>query len=132
MGMLSKIINKYENSFGIVLWSFKQKRIEVWFFPKCFWIKPHKHPDENIEVIYFGFTTTEFYRKKEGQDIEKFIARWPQHMFKKLSVPHGVTHWFNCGLHLPLIAMNISTFLPGKQNRSAADDFQLVDNSDIK
>lgn len=124
------IINYHESCVGIVLFKWRQKFIQLWYCPKGYEIKPHSHPEEDIELMYL-FGSTVFYR--QNQNINYIIRGWldnPEsykpkwyNVFRRFSVPANTKHWFIVS-KWPLIFINFSTFSEGNKPKSAAVDFK--------
>ncbi len=115
------MLKKYESCIGITLFKFRKICIEIWYFPSHYEITPHKHPRENIEVLYI-FGSAVFYRispeTNEKQSAKmNFIPRF-------LTVPAGWIHGFRVS-KFPLIAINFAKFIDGDAT-SASEDIILT------
>lgn len=124
------MINRHEGCWGLVLFKWRQRFIQIWFCKSGYEIKPHSHPEEDIELMYiFGSTTffrmprwSKFYSTFDYMIPEKFTPKW-YHIFRTFTVNNGVRHWFKVS-KWPLVFINFSTFLPGNKAKSAAIDFK--------
>lgn len=109
--------------FGLSLPAFGRFKLEFWFICPRYEIKPHSHPNQDIELmLLFGHNVL---LTRNGN--EKFKAKiW--NIFKVFSIPAGVTHTFSVS-RFPLIFMNIEKWKVGVKPTSAADDFKEVTNA---
>lgn len=117
------MINYHEKCTGIVLFKWRQRFIQLWICKRGYEIKPHSHPEEDIELMYL-FGKTVFYRKHETYpDVnEVYKPKW-YHVFRTFTVKAGTIHWFTVS-SLPLVFINFSKFKKGYKAKSAAIDFK--------
>lgn len=116
---------KFECCKGLMLWLSKKWCVEIWYFPSGYKIKPHFHPNENIEVLYL-FGSASFYRihpdtEKKQEAIMNFIPKF-------LTVPAGWVHGFKVG-RFPLIAINFANFVYG-YSMSASKDIIVIESEE--
>ena len=118
------IFNSHGPCRGITLYSFKNKRAELWYIPANYKIIEHTHNQEDVELM-FVFGKTVFYRRNlETSEVSLATSTWK--MFCKcFSVKHFHSHWFSTS-SWPLFFINFQTFLPGNIRKSAAVDFQPI------
>lgn len=123
---LPKIISirRHECCVGLSLMNIGRFKIEIWYAPSGYEIKPHRHDHENIRLYFlFGHNVSFFRKRNSNSDWERFDARW-YHIGHGFTIRAGDCHKF-CVSKFPLIFMNIEEWLNGKPT-SAAEDFQLV------
>lgn len=115
-----KLINRHEKCWGIVLFKWRQKFIQLWYCPAGYNIQPHSHPEEDIELMYIAGTTT--FTRVINLRAQSFTPKW-YHIFQTFSVKAGTYHYFKVS-KWPLIFINFSTFKKGFKPKSAAIDFK--------
>lgn len=120
------IFNKYGPCRGVTLFKWKQFRLELWVIPARYTIIEHRHPEEDVELMYLAGSTAFCRRDIKTNITESAEVRWPRDFCKRYSVKNYHTHWFSVG-RWPLVFLNFQTFLSGCKPKSAAKDF-LVTN----
>lgn len=122
------VINRFGPCWGFTLYSFWNKRAEIWFIPANYTIVEHSHPSENVELCYI-FGRTKFLRRDlyTGK-IKEATMTW-RNWLTCFSVKHHHSHWFSTS-NWPLIFINFQTFLPGYKPVSASVDFTVTANYD--
>ena len=118
------VFNSYGPCRGITLFRYEQLRVELWYIPAGYDIVEHRHPKEDVELMYI-FGSSAFFRRdiRVGMP-EMFEPKFPRDLFKTFSVKHFHSHWFSVG-KIPLVFINFQTFLAGNEPVSAADDFLI-------
>lgn len=120
-----KFIHHYEGCISLTLFRWGSRNVEIWFCPANYKIIEHKHPNEDIELMFI-YGDAEFARRKNIEDVsEVFKASFPRHLFKLFSVKAGHYHYFTVSKR-PLIFINFSRWLNNTKPTSAADDFEVV------
>lgn len=119
------IFNRYESCRGFTIFKFKKFRIEIWYCPAKYEIIEHRHPEEDIELIFI-FGQTVFSRRDINSGVIESLATSWKMFGRKFSVKHYHSHWFKVG-RLPLIFINVQRFFNDYDVKSAAQDF-LVEN----
>lgn len=118
------LIRRHESCVGLLLFSYRQRTVELWYCPARYMIKEHSHPDEDIELAYlFGRTT--FYRRREPLDREQWFRPSWWNFCSRFSVPAGWSHRFNVG-KWPLVFINFAKWRVGVTPTSASVDFKLT------
>lgn len=114
------MFQKYGKCRGMTIFRYKQYNAEIWYAPVGTVIPAHKHPLEQIELMYL-FGSGWFSRIMNGT-IESAKAKWP---FSCFTVPKGVVHWFLVG-NWPLIFINFSRWTDGHKPTSASVDIEMI------
>lgn len=114
------LISRYERALGIRLWRWGTFQIELWFAPAGYKIRPHSHPDEDIELVFL-FGDAEFARQKWMQRPELFHATFPRHFGRRFSIAAGCVHWFTVSESM-LVFVNIERWR--RTPTSAAEDLK--------
>lgn len=119
------LINRYESCFGITLYKWGQYRAEIWFIPRNYSIVPHRHPSEDVELMFI-FGRTEFFRQSiRTWKIESLATTW-KCFGQCFSVMNYHYHSFKT-TNWPLVFINFQKFLTGCKPKSAASDFITKD-----
>ncbi len=116
------IFNKYGPCRGFTLFKFGQRRAEIWYIPSGYTIVEHRHPEEDVELMYLMGSTAFCRRDIRTNVVESAEVKWPKNFGCCYGVKHYHTHWFSVG-KWPLIFINFQKFLPGLKPKSAAIDF---------
>lgn len=123
-----KLIQHHESCLGLSLPAIGKYKIEFWYCPSEYEIKPHSHNNVDIKLMFlFGHNTRFFRCKPDGSNLISFLAR-SRHMFKVFNIYAGNIHWFTVS-KFPLIFINFERWktIPS----SAAIDFQLVQKEQL-
>ena len=120
------IFNRYGPCRGFTFFKWNQWRAEIWYIPSGYTIVEHRHPEEDVELMYL-MGSTEFCRRDIRTNVvESAPVKWPSNMFKCYGVKHYHTHFFTVG-KWPLIFINFQRFLNGTKPKSAAIDFLVTE-----
>lgn len=120
------IFNRYGPCKGLTLFKWNQWRAEIWYIPSGYTIVEHRHPEEDVELMYL-MGSTEFCRRDIRTNVvESAPVKWPSKMFKCYGVKHYHSHYFTVG-KWPLIFINFQHFLNGIKPKSAAVDFLVTE-----
>lgn len=120
------ILNKYGPCRGLTLFKWRQLRVELWYIPSGYSIVEHRHPSEDVELMYL-MGSTDFFRRSIKTGIPEMAeVRWPRDFGKRYSVMNYHTHWFSVG-KWPLVFINFQRFLPGLKPTSASVDFLITE-----
>ena len=114
---------KFESCRGLTIWKSKKRRIELWFCPPRFYVSPHRHPHQDIELTFL-FGSAEFYRLR-GKSLRIAIMVWPFTMFRTMTIEAQDYHGFETG-SLPLIFFNNCTWLGVDSNKSPSEDVEIL------
>lgn len=118
-----KLVHRHESCIGFSLPSIGKYKVEIWYCPSKYAIKPHSHDNINIKLMFiFGHNTKFFRSKSDGTGLITFLAR-ARHMFKTFTIHAGDLHWFSVSTY-PLVFINFETWKC--KPSSAAIDFQLT------
>jgi len=118
-----KLVNRYESCVGLSLPAIGRYKIEFWYAPAGYEIRPHTHPNVDIELMFLLGNKVMFYRRPVGRLLpDMFRAMW-YHIGRVFSVRAGDEHYFKVS-EWPLIFMNIEKW--HCEPTSAATDFKLI------
>ena len=121
------LFNRYESCWGLTLFRWFNKRVEIWFCAPGYKIIEHRHPMEDVELMFI-FGQTIFHRRSIYDNIKEDLKTNWRFFLLKFTVKHYHYHWFEVG-KLPLIFINFQTFLNGAKPQSAAKDFLVIDKT---
>lgn len=121
------LIHRYEQALGIRLWRWGFFQIEIWVCAPGYRIKPHSHPDEDIELVFL-FGDARFFRQQWISKVmpfppEEFHAQFPRHFGRRFSIRRGVVHWFEVSKHW-LVFLNCERWT--RKPTSAAEDLKPI------
>lgn len=116
------IFNRYGPCRGLTLFKWGQRRAEIWYIPSGYTIVEHRHPEEDVELMYLMGSTAFCRRDIRTNVIESAQVKWPANVGRCYGVKHYHTHWFSVG-KWPLVFINFQKFMPGLKPKSAAIDF---------
>lgn len=120
-------IKRYESCVGLSFINIGRFKVEFWFAPAGYQIRPHTHNHEHIRLYFLFGDRVSFHRKRYGSNNwETFHARW-FNIFRGFNIRAGDAHWFSVS-KVPLIFVNIEEWLTDEPT-SAADDLQLTNES---
>jgi hypothetical protein len=105
----------------MTLWSWGQRRAEIWFCGPNYEIKEHRHPNEDIEIMYL-FGSANFYRRDINTGEAFFKPMTWRSFMRKFTINNFHVHWFSVG-RWPMIVISFQRFLKGAKPVSAASDF---------
>ena len=115
------LINRYGPCWGLTLFRWGQRRAEIWFCPVGYKIIEHRHPAEDVELMFI-FGKTKFSRRDMmTHKVESLVTSW-KYFLRRFTVMHYHYHWFEVG-NWPLVFINFQKFFPGITPASAAIDF---------
>lgn len=117
------LFNRHESCRGITLFKVGRYRAELWYCPAGYAIREHRHPKEDVELMFlFGCCT--FYRRDNriGNKVESANMNLAD-FSRRFTVKNYHSHWFTVG-RWPLIFINFQRFLDHYKPMSAAEDFQ--------
>lgn len=118
------LIHRYERAIGIRLWRWNRYQIEIWFCGPNWTIRPHSHPDEDIELAFVFGIGSQFARQKWPLVApETFTPKFPRHVGRRFSVAAGTVHWFTVS-KWPLVFINFERW--HKTPTSAAIDLKPI------
>lgn len=119
------MIERHESCIGFSFPSIGRWKIELWFVPKNYTIKPHTHPNQDIKLVFLFGHNIRFHRRKPKELFgESFYATY-RNIGRIFTINRNDEHSFDVS-NWPLIFMNIEKWydvLP----TSAAKDFQPID-----
>lgn len=121
--MLGFNIKHYESCIGLSLPSIGRWKIEFWWAPPGYSIKPHTHDNEDIELFFLFGHNCRFHRLEKGHLLgESFLARF-KHFGKHFSIRAGTIHSFDVS-NWPLLFMNIEKW--HTKPTSASEDIHYI------
>ena len=118
------LIRHYESCVGLLLYKVGQHTAELWYCPAGYSIKPHSHPQEDIELMFLYGKTTFFRIKSTESTMQYYKPKW-YNIFRSFSVKAGWTHWFTVGKR-SLVFINFAKWKVGVVPTSASVDFKLT------
>lgn len=114
---------KYDRCVGVSFPSIMRRKIEIWFCPSNYNIKPHTHNNHDSKILFLFGNNVSFFRKKKFElQIEEYIISF-LNIFKTMSINAGDTHFFH-NRKWPLIFLNYETWKC--KPASASTDLQLI------
>lgn len=116
------LFNRYGPCMGITLYSFKNKRAELWYIPSNYEIVEHLHPNEDDEI--YLLLGKAFFMRRDIRD-DKVVAittNW-RTWLRAFTIKHYHAHLFKT-FRWPIILINFQTFLNNHKPVSAAVDFK--------
>lgn len=121
------LIQKHERCIGLSFPAIGKYKIEIWFCPPHYVIKPHSHNNVDIELTILFSHNVRIHRQRKGEPIRTFHSRI-RNMFKTFTVSAGDIHWFSVS-SLPFIFINRERW--HCKPTSASVDFQLVEQKQL-
>ena len=117
------MIERYERCWGLSLPAIGRLKIEFWFCPPRYKIRPHTHKNQDIKLILLFGHNVLFHRRKKFKYLgDAFLAKF-KHIGRIFTINAGDEHSFDVS-NWPLIFMNIEHWKV--KPTSAAHDFQLT------
>lgn len=117
------LFNSYGPCKGFTFFRLGQFRAEIWFIPRNYTIIEHRHPRENVELMFL-FGHTEFFRRDIFTNaVESLVTTW-KCFGRRFSVKSWHSHWFRT-TNWPLVFINFQHFHHGYKPESAASDFSI-------
>jgi hypothetical protein len=117
-------IRFFESCVGLSLPHFGKYKVEFWYAPAGYSIKPHTHPNEDIKLILLFGHDVRFHRRKQEDFLgESFLAKFTN-AFKVFTINATDEHWFEVS-DWPLIFVNFEKWKT--EPSSACDDLKLTE-----
>lgn len=79
---------------GWLLFAIGKYKIELWCAPLCYTIPVHKHPNENIEIMFLLGKNVIFGRT----DVGSLCLSSPKNTFRCMTIKHFHEHFFATGM----------------------------------
>jgi len=118
------MLKRHESCIGLSLPAIGRFKLEVWWCPSGFKIKPHVHDNVSIESLFVMGSGSYVCRKPEGELFaEQHKLRALRDFGRSFSIPAGCVHWFEVG-KWPLLFINFEWWKSGVKPSSASDDFK--------
>lgn len=115
-------IKRYERCFGLSFINIGKWKLEFWFVPANYQLKPHFHKHVNIRFYLLFAHRVSFFRKRPSDNsYKRFDAKW-FNMFRRFNIRAGDVHWPSVSTY-PVIHMNIEEWLI--EPSSVSEDFHL-------
>lgn len=114
-------IKKYEKCRGLSFPSVGKYKIEVWYAPRNYRIRPHTHNNEDIKLMLLFGNNVRFHRQKAGEFLSESYFATLKDIFKVFTINAGDCHSFDVS-NWPLLFLNFEKW---KCNPSSAcEDLQ--------
>jgi hypothetical protein len=117
-------IERYESCIGLSFPAIGRWKIEIWYCPPSYEIKPHSHPNQDIRLHFILGHGTTFYRQRptaSGPVIASKTVNW-WNIGKGFNILRSDSHWFTVS-KFPLVFFNVEKWYC--KPTSAAVDFKL-------
>lgn len=119
------IFKRFESCLGISLPAWGRIKVELWYAPAGYSIKPHTHNKQDIKLIFLFGNNVRFHRRKKGTYLGESVVMFWRNIGRIFTIRAGDEHSFDVS-HTPLIFLNIETWRHGSTPTSAADDIQFT------
>jgi len=118
------LIKRHEQCIGISLPSLGRFKLECWYCPSGYKIKPHSHDNIDIELLFLSGGGTTIHRKEFSELFsESHKLHWLRDFGRRFTIKAGTVHWFNVS-KWPLIFINFEWWKKGIKPTSASIDFK--------
>ncbi len=124
---LVKLFNRHGPCRGITIYRFGRYTCELWFCPPRYQIEEHKHPNEDIELMFLAGDSLFISRSADKDITQKYYAISFKDTFKHFTVKAGDFHSFVVS-NSWLVFLNFAKWRDGIKPTSAANDFKLKNN----
>lgn len=118
------MIARYGPCWGLTLWRWGRRKVELWYAPADYATPEHTHEDSDSEFLILWARNRVIYRVVNCM-IESYVAHTPGVWGKWLSVRAGTPHAFKTGTSC-LIWISSQTWKPGVTVTSVAEDFKIT------
>jgi len=115
------MIHKVGPCWGITLWRWGNRKLELWYAPASYACVEHTHDDADSEITILYAKARRIYRRV-GDKVDAYIASSKQYRGRWFSVRAGIPHAFEAGKSF-MVFLNLQTYLKGKRVTSVAVDF---------
>lgn len=117
------LVKRYESCVGLSLPAIGRYKIEIWWAPKGYSIKPHTHDNVNIKLMFLFGNCIRFHRRESNRMLgESVIVRWKD-IGRVFNIPAKTEHSFDV-CDTPLIFLNFEKWL--SKPTSASEDLHLT------
>jgi hypothetical protein len=116
---------RYEKAIGLSFPAIRNFKIEIWYLPKNYEIKPHSHPNIHLS-IFFLFGNNIWFLKRKGERVCAKLNKW-WNIFRRFTVDQGNVHWFKNDGRFPLIFLNLERW--SSKPTSASQDIKFYGQS---
>lgn len=127
-----KIFYKHGPCKGMTLFRWGRFNIEIWFCPPRFQIEEHRHPSQDIELMFLygdAFISRRHKDDPYGHYQMYGTVKFPYDTFKHFTVLAEHFHYFTVNEKW-FVFLNISKWRKGHKPTSASVDFELSNNFD--
>lgn len=114
-------VKRYESCIGLSFPAYGKRKFEIWYAPAGYMIRPHTHPDVDIELVFLIGHGSTFYRERDRIVASETMKWWKP--FRKMTVLRNDVHWFSVS-RWPLVFFNIESW--HTKPTSAAESFKLA------
>lgn len=111
------MIQRHNRCWGLTLWRWKNKQVELWFCPKGETIVDHFHENIDSKIIYLG-------GKMDGHIAHEHKQFGWRDIFRMFCIPKGTVHGAKV-TGLFAVFANVETWTD-KAVTSAARDFKRI------